>query len=344
MASYGTNLENTKHQIKLGEGLVGQIAITKKPVLLNKVLENYPNVSTSIISIQPTNIAIVPVIFEGNLIGIIEIVSIRTITDIQFNLLKEISVRLGTAISLAQSRETLRLNDKELNEKNEMLGSQNIELEHFAYIVSHDLKAPLRAISSLTTFIDEDLRANKNEDVYSHLDTMIKRIQRMEDLIEGILDFSKIGMAKPQKEVFDLNILVTEIYENIDAPEHFDFNIVTPLPSITGVKTLYIQMFSNIISNAINYNDKTKGILKITYKKLQNSHEFSISDNGPGIPKEYHQKVFIAFQTLNSKDTYESTGIGLSIVQKIITHLKGSIRIESVENEGAKFVIDIPKN
>ena len=344
LASYGINLEKIKHQVSVGEGLVGQIALTKKPLFLNNIPENYTNVSSSVISIQPNNIAIVPVIFENKVLGVIEIASIKSITDLQLNLLNEISARLGAAINLAKNRDILRINDEELKEKNEMLESQNIELEHFAYIVSHDLKAPLRAISTLSAFIDEDLRANKNEEVYSHLDTMNTRIQRMENLIEGILDFSKIGMTKPEKEVFDLNIIVNEIYENIYAPEHFEFKVVTPLPSITGTKTLYIQMFSNLISNAINYNDKSKGVLKITYKELQNSHIFSISDNGPGIAKKYHQKIFIAFQTLNSKDTVESTGIGLSIVQKIITHLNGSIKIESAENEGAKFVIDIPKN
>lgn len=344
IASYGLNLENTKQQFSLGEGIVGQTAITKKPYLLKNVPENYTYVSTSVVSIQPINIAIIPVIFEEEVLGIIEIASISTISDLHLNLLNAISNRLGTAMSLAQSRETLKLNDKELKMKNEMLGIQNKELEHFAYIVSHDLKAPLRSISSLTAFIDEDLRANKNEEVYSHLDKMNGRIRRMENLIQGILDFSKIGMVKPEEELFDLNILVTEIYENMDAPKQFKFRIVTPLPSITGVKALYVQVFSNMISNAVKYNDKTKGSVEITYKDLPNSHEFSITDNGPGIPNKYHEKVFLAFQTLNIKDDYESTGIGLSIVQKIITHLKGSIRIETIKKGGAKFVIDLPKN
>ena len=142
----------------------------------------------------------------------------------------------------------------------------------------------------------------------------------------------------------NLNILVDEIYKIIGHKEKFDFRIITPLPSITGVRTLYIQLFSNLISNAIKYNDKTKGLIEINYKILKDSHEISIGDNGPGIPNKYRKKVFEAFQTLNQGESFENTGIGLSIVQKIISLLNGSIRIESFKTGGANFIIKIPKD
>lgn len=248
------------------------------------------------------------------------------------------------ATSFNSMAESLQLNDKELVIKNELLESQNRELEHFAYIVSHDLKAPLRTIHTLSDFIDQDLKSGDNEAVQSHLNIVKSRIERMEGLIEGILDFAKIGMLKSKKEHIDLNILVADVYHMMDVPEHFELQIETVLPTVYAVKTLYIQLFSNIISNALKFNDKEVGLIKISYTDLPESHKFTILDNGPGIPKAFQEKVFLAFQTLNARDSFESTGIGLSIVQKIINIFNGTIRIESIENVETKFIIEIPKN
>lgn len=247
------------------------------------------------------------------------------------------------AVSYNKMAKSLRLNDEELVTKNEMLESQNQELEHFAYIVSHDLKAPLRTIHTLSDFITQDLKAGDKEAVQSHLDIVKSRIERMEGLIEGILEFAKIGMLKSKKEHIDLNVLVTDVYSMMDIPPHFELQIETTLPSVYAVKTLYVQLFSNIISNAIKFNDKTNGLIKISYSDLEDVHKYTILDNGPGIPKEFQEKVFLAFQTLNARDTFESTGIGLSIVQKIINIFNGSVKIESVEKEETKFIIEIPK-
>ena len=165
----------------------------------------------------------------------------------------------------------------------------------------------------------------------------------MEKLIAGILNFSKIGMTKTKKEPIDLNVLANEAFDSIDINKNFEFKIVDTLPTIKGVKALYIQILSNIISNAIKFNDKEKGELDIFYNDLGNKHQLLFKDNGPGIPDEYQEKVFGILQTLDTSSSIRNTGIGLSIVKKIITNLRGKIYIESVLNKGTSFIIELPK-
>jgi len=231
-------------------------------------------------------------------------------------------------------------NEKESEIK---LRKQNEELEHFAYLVSHDLKAPLRGIDSLANFIEIDLKNGHLDDVYLNLDTLKDRAYRMENLIEGILEFSKIGMNESLEEKVDLNQLIQEIIGDIDKPDSFKIEFKTSYPIIIGTRILLIQLFSNLITNGIKHNDKKQGMIVLDYTEHENEYEFSIEDNGPGIAQKYHEKIFVMFQVLQSSGSYESTGIGLSIVKKIIEKLNGSFRLESDKNKGAKFIVLLPK-
>ncbi len=230
-------------------------------------------------------------------------------------------------------------NEKESERK---LLEQNLELEHFAYIVSHDLKAPLRGIDSLANFIEVDLKDNNEDLVFSNLAMLKGRIHRMEDLIEGILDYSKIGMVESRKEEININQLISEIIETQNIPKRFEIKIINSFPTILGIKSQFIQLFSNLISNGIKHNNKDQGLIVLDYWEHDNGHEFSIKDNGPGIPEKYHDKIFMVFQTLEARDINESTGIGLSIVKKIIDKLNGTIRVESSNDKGTKFIIWLP--
>ena len=229
-----------------------------------------------------------------------------------------------------------------VQKKNKLLLEQNTELEHFAYIISHDLKAPLLSIHTLASFIEEDIDDDKQA-VFEHLKMLKERITKMDGLIEGILEFSKIGMTKSKKEIINLNTLLPEIYDGFYSPNNFQFEILNKLPILKGVKSQFVQLFSNLISNAIKYNDKDQGHISIDYKDLNTYHEFSFKDNGPGISKKYHEKIFIVFQTLGIKDSYKNTGIGLSIVKKIITNLEGTIHLDCDVDLGSKFIIQLPK-
>ena len=222
------------------------------------------------------------------------------------------------------------------------LEKNNKELDQFAYVVSHDLKAPLRAINNLAEWIVEDM-PDMPEDVSNNLGLLRGRILRMENLINGVLDYSRIGRTKIEMENIDLNLMLTQIVETIVPTQGFEVFIDSQMPEIFNAKILLYQVFSNIISNAVKYNDKPIGVIKCSYLELPSFHQFTISDNGPGIEKEYHDKVFGVFQTIEARDKKESTGIGLSIVKKIIEEKGGTIYIESKEGEGASFIFTLPK-
>ncbi len=234
---------------------------------------------------------------------------------------------------LAQEKLNFALIDLEKNNK---------ELDQFAYVVSHDLKAPLRAINNLAEWIVEDM-PEMPEIVSDNFGLLRGRVQRMENLINGVLDYSRIGRTEIETESVDIKEMLDQIAETLVPNKGFEISIAENFPVITAANILLYQVFSNIISNAVKYNDKPQGKIECRYDSLPNFHQFSIKDNGPGIAEEYHEKVFKVFQTIEARDKKESTGIGLSIVQKIIEEKGGSIRIESEENKGANFIFTLPK-
>ena len=218
----------------------------------------------------------------------------------------------------------------------------NSELKDFAYIVSHDLKAPLRAIGSLVNWISTDYRDKFDEEGKETVNLLIGRVRRMNDLIEGILQYSRVGRIKEDMEKVDLNQLVANVIDLVAPPEHIQVNIRDPLPTIQCEKTRVVQIFQNLLSNAVKYMNKPEGIIEIGCKRENGLLKFSVSDNGPGIEKKYHEKIFQIFQTLSPRDEIESTGVGLSLVKKIVELYKGKIWIESVVGSGSTFYFTLP--
>ncbi|MEO5571266.1 MAG: ATP-binding protein [Bacteroidia bacterium] len=218
----------------------------------------------------------------------------------------------------------------------------NKELDQFTYVVSHDLKAPLRAISSLTTFLEEDLYSTMSEESKQNFSLLQKRVVRMENFINGLLKFSKATKSS-HLEMIDSRNLVIEILEWIDLPEHVTINITGNFPILNTEKIKFEQVFANLISNAIKYNNKERGIIEIGCTDFEEWCQFYVQDNGSGIEKQFQEKIFELFQTLESRDLFENTGIGLAIVKKIIEDQGGKIWVESKPDEGAKFIFNYPK-
>ncbi|WP_066833214.1 ATP-binding protein [Rufibacter ruber] len=222
------------------------------------------------------------------------------------------------------------------------LTKMNRELDQFAYVVSHDLKAPLRAINNLAEWIAEDLDSQEPE-ITNNLTILRGRVQRMENLINGILEYARVGRKEIKKSTFSVNSVLKEALENLSPPASFQVKIAADMPTLTAEKTLVYQVFSNLLSNAFKYHHTQNGCVEVRAKELENMYQFEVQDDGPGIPKEYHQKVFGIFQTMEARDVKESTGIGLAIVKKIIEEKGGSIWIESDKGQGTTFVFTWPK-
>ncbi|MFK7950320.1 MAG: ATP-binding protein [Saprospiraceae bacterium] len=251
--------------------------------------------------------------------------------------------------TLRKANETLEVKvvdrTKALQRTNQELQQVNKELKDFAYIVSHDLKAPLRAISSLTDWIIEDYEESFDEDGQEQLSLLKNRVTRMYQLLEGILRYSRIGRGKEEKEVLELNELVDDVINTLLPSENFEIQILGELPPIYADRTKIHQVFQNIISNAIKYNNKPVGKVSISCKTNEedNLHYFSIADNGKGIPEEDFDRVFKIFQTLEkNKDSAESTGVGLTLVQKVIKKYGGNITVASKVGEGTTFTFSLP--
>ncbi len=219
----------------------------------------------------------------------------------------------------------------------------NKELDQFAYIVSHDLKAPLRAINNLSQWIEEDLEGKLEGDTQRNFELLRGRIHRMEALINGILQYSRAGRVKSENVTIDVQSFVKDIISNLAPPAHFNVEIDPNLPVIQAEKIALDQVFSNFISNAIKYNNNPKPEIQVTGKDLGKEYQFGIVDNGPGIPPEFHEKVFMIFQTLQARDTVESTGVGLAIVKKIVEEKGGRVWIESEAGKGSAFYFTLPK-
>lgn len=219
----------------------------------------------------------------------------------------------------------------------------NKELNDFAYIVSHDLKAPLRAISQLADWLQEDYTEVLDDAGKETLKVLKNRAVRMHNMIEGILQFSRVGRVEGKPEIVDTDKLVKQIVDSLAPPENIRIAVQDGLPQVVFDPLRINQIFQNLISNAIKYMDKPEGIIEVGCRDADNFHEFFVKDNGPGIEERHFELIFQIFQTLKPKDEFESTGIGLTIVKKIIEQNGGRIWVESEVGKGSTFRFTIPK-
>ncbi|QJX45786.1 HAMP domain-containing protein [Hymenobacter taeanensis] len=224
------------------------------------------------------------------------------------------------------------------------LERRNQELDQFAYVVSHDLKAPLRGIETASRWIEEDMGQELPEHIREFLLLMRTRVYRMENLISGILELARVGRTKQDEERVNVRELLQEILDSLAPPPGFTIELPSYLPTLVTNRVQLQQVFSNLISNALKYHHHPEtGILRIGCREERGQFQFSVQDNGPGIAPEYHERIFVIFQTLTERDTLESTGVGLAIVKKIVERRGGTIRVESAEGQGATFLFTWPK-
>lgn len=257
---------------------------------------------------------------------------------------KDIDGKVTNYIGI-QTDVTDRVNSRfALKKKTEELEQSNKDLEEFANAVSHDLKEPLRMISTFLEFLDEEYSDTLDNQAKEYINHALKGSDRMKHLIEDLLEYSKTGSANFSVEEIDLNILINEVLENLQlmiSEKHVKLDIAE-LPPITANKAQVSTLFQNLISNAIKYCNKTPEV-KIAYEDSGLYYIFYVEDNGIGIDEYYRDYVFQIFNRLHSKKDFPGNGIGLAICKRIVKNLNGSIWLESKKGEGSKFSFKVPK-
>jgi signal transduction histidine kinase len=250
---------------------------------------------------------------------------------------------VGLASLTATATESARL-FREAHELIAALEKSNRDLDQFAYVASHDLRAPLRGIANLAQWIEEDMGASLTPRSHEHLSLLRGRVRRLEDLIQGVLDYSRAGrVADPPAQV-GIGLLVRDVLELLEAPPAADIDIDPHLPTLVTTRVPLQQVFMNLIANALKYNPRPDPRVEIGAEPVVDGWEFYVRDNGPGIPRRFHDQIWGLFQTLQSRDTIESTGIGLAIVRRIVEAHGGRAWIDSEDGQGATFRFTWPKD
>ncbi|APZ47487.1 histidine kinase [Polaribacter reichenbachii] len=346
IAAFGEKVNDSNNAynngiIPLGKGISGSVALTGISEIIDDTSKDKRYISDD--KIRSSEIT-VPIISNGEVIGIIDAEhehknyftaehkkTIENIANI-------VSLQLKSAINLRE-RIKVEQHNKDLVAE---LRRSNDELKEYAHIVSHDLKSPLRSISALSTWIKMDNEDKFDEISLQNFDNIDLTLEKMENLITDILRFSSINSNAKDKQEIDLDNLVKKLIHIMYVPDNISINIVNKLPIVNGDSTKFEQLFQNLIGNAIKFSNKPNAYINIDFEEQEHFYKFSVIDNGIGIEKRHHDKIFKIFQSLKISD--DSTGIGLSIVKKIVDIYKGEVWVESEIDKGTTFYFTIKKS
>lgn len=254
---------------------------------------------------------------------------------------------LATIVDISErkkSAQRLVEHQHALEKANKNLEKSNKELETFAYVASHDLKSPLRGIVQLSNWIEDDLSTEDYAELPNHMRLMKSRIARMEKLLDDLLLFNRAGKSNGKLTLVNVREMAAELFSIQNIHQGIRLESSGELPTFTTFSTPFEQVLRNLFSNALKHHDRENGVVTITCNDADNEfYEFSVSDDGPGIPEQYQQRVFAMFQTLKTRDEVEGSGMGLALIKKIVEAYGGTITLMS-EGRGTCFTFSWPKH
>ncbi len=259
--------------------------------------------------------------------------------------IRDISDRIHVQNRLRELNDELakRVDDRttELAQRAEELGRSNRELEQFAYVVSHDLKSPMRGIASLSEWLIEDQSDRLDAEGREQLQLLKQRAGRMHNLIEGVLEYSRAATKPVAPEAIETRDLVEEVVDVLEPPQGIDITLEA-LPAVHYPRVQLAQVFQNLIGNAIKHMGRDTGSIRISGEIAGDHVEFRVADDGVGIAPEHHTRVFRIFQRLSAREGDEAGGLGLSIVKKIVERNGGRVSLESQPDHGTTFIFSVP--
>ena len=255
---------------------------------------------------------------------------------------RDILVHAVEVTEQVRARKEVEQKAEELTRLARALEASNRELDQFAYVASHDLKAPLRGISNLSQWIEDDLADRFTDETREQMHLLRGRVRRMEGLIDGILQYSRAGRTQGPAEAVDTGALVAEVVDLLAPPPEARVVVHPGLPVLRTERLPLQQVLMNLIGNALKHGGERPRV-EVSARHDGAGWELTVRDHGPGIAPEYHERIFAIFQTLQSRDRMESTGIGLSIVKKMVEGRGGRVWVESAPGHGAAFRFTWPE-
>ena len=238
----------------------------------------------------------------------------------------------------------LRLRSKHLEQANLELERSNKDLDEFAYVASHDINAPVRAIQNLAGWIMEESEDLLPDGSLNNLKLLQQRAKRLQKLLEDLLEYARVGKPERATEIVEVNLLIDDVIDLVNSGSEFQFEIAPALPSLALPRVPLEKIFRNLIYNAIRHHDKDSGTIQVSAQELGDDLiEFVVTDDGPGIPSEYQKQIFEMFKTLKPRDEVEGSGMGLSFVKKGVEGWGGKISVES-QGRGTTFRFSVPKS
>lgn len=345
VAAYGNKLDKSgvianKIVIPMGQGIVGSVGESGIAEVVANTTHDARYIEDDQLRLSEIS---VPIISDGKVIGVIdsehELENYFTVQHL--NTLEKIASLVALQLKSAIDIRRREIAEAKNNELVVALEKSNDELQEYAHIVSHDLKSPLRSLSALFSWIKEDNEGKFDEVSLENFNLIDMTLEKMEQLISDILLYSSVSTENHSQQKVNLGDVVEDVKQFLYVPDHVEVNILNELPVVSGDRAKFQQLFQNLIGNAIKYNDKEKGEINVSCTEESSFYQFAIQDNGIGIADKDHDKIFKIFQSLN--DEKDSSGIGLSIVKKIVDLYKGEIWLESELNKGTTFYFTIKK-
>ncbi|WP_179007070.1 GAF domain-containing sensor histidine kinase [Winogradskyella forsetii] len=287
----------------------------------------------------------IPKIKNNELIGFVGFDAVKKINKYAENEKEILFVYANMLVNVIQRKENeerISAQDKKREKLLIDLSRQNEQLNEYAHVVSHDLKAPLINIHTLITWFINDHKDSSDEMDIQPLHLALFNVEKMDNLIKGVLDYSTVDRLESENHEIDFNLMLAEVIQTLLVPKYITITIQDNLPSLYGNAWRFKQIFQNLIQNAIKYSHKDKGLIEIGCTEKTDAFEFFVKDNGIGIKSDYFDKIFKVFTKLES--TSASSGIGLSIVKRIVNYYNGSIWLESQEGLGTTFYFTLLKS
>lgn len=246
---------------------------------------------------------------------------------------------IGCWVDISEIKETEFM----LERQTRRLAKSNRELEQFAYVASHDLRAPLRAIDTLSEWLEQDLSSVLTADSKQQMSLLRGRVRRMDRLLADLLEYSRIGRVNVPTDAVDTAELVAEVVDLSQLDQNLEIRLEKPMPAFVTARLPLKRVFMNLLTNAVKHHDRPRGIVTVRCIDRGDYFEFSVTDDGPGIPEEYHDRVFQMFQTLKPRDANEGSGMGLALVRRVVESAGGRLALESGNGRGSTFRFTWPR-